>query len=115
MCIRDSYGTMGGDGQPQTQAAIFSRYVNFGLDAQAAIAAPRWRLGRAWGQDSDTLKLEGRFPAATLDGLRGLGHEIEVLGDYDESMGHAGMVVRHANGTFEGGADPRSNGCVAAF
>lgn len=109
------YGTMGGDGQPQTQAAIFSRYVNFGLDAQAAIAAPRWRLGRAWGQDSDTLKLEGRFSAATLDGLRGLGHEIEVLGDYDESMGHAGMVVRHANGTFEGGADPRSNGCVAAF
>ncbi|MBL8235639.1 MAG: gamma-glutamyltransferase, partial [Bryobacterales bacterium] len=106
---------MGGDGQPQTQAAIFSRYVNFGLDAQAAIAAPRWRLGRAWGQDSDTLKLEGRFPAATLDSLRGLGHEIEVLGDYDESMGHAGMVVRHANGTFEGGADPRSNGCVAAF
>ena len=53
------YGTMGGDGQPQTQAAIFSRYVNFGLDPQAAIDAPRWRLGRAWGQDS-------RYPQARV-------------------------------------------------
>ncbi|MBK7238467.1 MAG: gamma-glutamyltransferase family protein [Sterolibacteriaceae bacterium] len=109
------YGTMGGDGQPQTQAAIFSRYVNFGLDPQAAIDAPRWRLGRAWGQDTDTLKLESRFSAATVDRLHDLGHQVELLGDYDESMGHAGMVVRHANGTLEGGADPRSNGCVAAF
>lgn len=109
------YGTMGGDGQPQTQAAIFSRYVNFGLDPQAAIDAPRWRLGRAWGQDSDTLKLESRFPAATVARLRDIGHQVELLGDYDESMGHAGMAVRHANGTFEGGADPRSDGCVAAF
>lgn len=109
------YGTMGGDGQPQTQAAIFSRHVNFGLDPQAAIDAPRWRLGRAWGQDSDALKLEARFPAGTISRLRELGHQVELLGEYDESMGHAGMIVRHANGSFEGGADPRSNGCVAAF
>ena len=77
--------------------------------------APRWRLGRAWGQDSDTLKLESRFPEATASRLRAFGHEIEMLGAYDESMGHAGMLVRHANGTLEGGSDPRSDGCVAAF
>ncbi|HMV52843.1 MAG TPA: gamma-glutamyltransferase family protein [Rhodocyclaceae bacterium] len=109
------FGTMGGDGQPQTQSAIFSRYVNFELDPQAAVDAPRWRLGRAWGQDSDTLKLESRFPEATVSRLREFGHEIEMLGAYDESMGHAGMLVRHANGTLEGGSDPRSDGCVAAF
>lgn len=44
----DAYGTMGGEGLPQTQAAIFSRYVQFGCDLQAAVTAPRWLLGRTW-------------------------------------------------------------------
>ena len=43
------YGTMGGEGQPQTQAMLFSRYVMHGQDLQAAINAPRWLLGRTWG------------------------------------------------------------------
>lgn len=109
------YGTMGGDGQPQTQAAIFSRYANFGLHPQAAISAPRWVLGRTWGDPSESLKLEGRFAPEVIDRLRALGHDIELLRDVDETVGHAGMVVRHADGSFEGGADPRSDGSVAAF
>ena len=55
------YGTMGGDGQPQTQCAVFTRIAVFGQNMQAAISAPRWLLGRTWGQASDTLKLESRF------------------------------------------------------
>lgn len=39
-----SYGTMGGEGQPQTQAAVMSRY-RLGSDLQAAVSAPRWLLG----------------------------------------------------------------------
>ncbi|MGH8744853.1 MAG: gamma-glutamyltransferase family protein [Burkholderiales bacterium] len=109
------YGTMGGDGQPQTQAAVFTRVAVFGMDPQAAINAPRWLLGRTWGQTSDTLKLESRFPARVPMLLGSYGHEIEILQDYDSAMGHAGAIVRHANGTLEGGADPRSNGQVAAF
>ena len=57
------YGNMGGDGQPQTQSAVFTRYALFGMNPQAAVSAPRWLLGRTWGQVSDTLKLEARFPA----------------------------------------------------
>lgn len=109
------YGTMGGDGQPQTQCAVFTRIANFGLNPQAAISAPRWLLGRTWGQTSDTLKVEARFPGAVLMALGRLGHDIEVLQDYDETMGHAGVIVRHANGVLEGGADPRSDGVVAAY
>ena len=45
-------------GQPQTQAAIFTRYGFYGQELQAAVTAPRWLLGRTWGQDSVTLKLE---------------------------------------------------------
>ena len=109
------YGNMGGDGQPQSQAAVFTRTAVYGLNPQDAIAAPRWLLGRTWGQTSDSLKLEGRFPAATLDELRRRGHDVEVYPDFDETLGHAGCVIRHPNGNFEGGFDPRSDGGVAAF
>lgn len=109
------YGNMGGDGQPQTQSAVFTRYALFGMNPQAAVSAPRWLLGRTWGQVSDTLKLEARFPATVVETLKRYGHEVEVLQAWDETMGHAGAIVRHASGVLEGGADPRSDGAVAAF
>ena len=109
------YGSMGGDGQPQTQSAVFTRAVVFGMGPQAAISAPRWLLGRTWGQASDTLKLEARFGAEVITALQRYGHEVEVLKDYDEAMGHAGAIVRHPDGMLEGGADPRSDGSVATF
>ncbi|HTO49019.1 MAG TPA: gamma-glutamyltransferase family protein [Burkholderiales bacterium] len=109
------YGNMGGDGQPQTQSAVFSRTLVQGLSPQAAIEAPRWLLGRTWGQTSDTLKLESRFAPAVVDDLRRRGHDVELVGAYDEIVGHAGCVIRHPDGSFEGGADPRSDGSVAAY
>ena len=109
------YGNMGGDGQPQSQSAVFTRYALFGMNPQEAVSAPRWLLGRTWGQTSDTLKLEARFPVDVVEQLRRYGHEVEVLQAWDETMGHAGAIVRHANGVLEGGADPRSDGAVAAY
>lgn len=109
------YGAMGGDGQPQTQSAVFTRIAVFGMDPQQAVSAPRWLLGRTWGQTSDSLKLESRFSTGVVADLARRGHEMEVLGDFDETMGHAGAIVRHSNGVMEGGADPRSDGCVAAY
>lgn len=109
------YGNMGGDGQPQSQSAVFSRIALFGMNPQAAISAPRWLLGRTWGQTSDSLKLESRFSDDTVQTLRAMGHEVDVLGDWDETMGHAGAIVRHANGLLEGGSDPRSDGAAAGW
>lgn len=109
------YGNMGGDGQPQSQSAVFTRVVVQGMDPQAAISAPRWLLGRTWGQSSDSLKLEGRFPESTVKALRDRGHDVEILDDFDEVCGHAGCAIRHSDGSLEGGSDPRSDGAVAAF
>lgn len=109
------YGNMGGDGQPQTQSAVFTRALVYGMNPAAAIAAPRWLLGRTWGQTTETLKLEGRFAPEVIAELRRRGHEIDVHPDFDEIMGHAGCVLRHPGGLFEGGSDPRSDGAVAAF
>jgi oxamate amidohydrolase len=109
------YGAMGGDGQPQSQSAVFTRIVDFDIDPQEALNAPRWLLGRTWGASSETLKLEARFEMGLARTLREWGHEVEILEPYDEAVGHAGAIVRHRSGALEGGADPRSDGGVAAY
>lgn len=109
------YGSMGGDGQPQTQAAVFTRYAIFRQSLQHAISSPRWLFGRTWGQTSESLKLESRFRPEVLGDLSGRGHEIEMLQSYDETVGHAGAVVRYPSGVLEGAFDPRSNGIAAGY
>lgn len=109
-----SYGTMGGEGQPQTQAAIFTRYALHGQDLQSAVTAPRWLLGRTWGEENNNLKIESRFDPAVVEALRTLGHDTQVVGPFEEFMGHAGAIVWHSDGMLEGASDPRSDGIVAA-
>ncbi len=109
------YGTMGGDGQPQTQSAVFTRIGVFGAHPQAAIAAPRWLLGRTWGRASDTLKLESRFRDDVFEELAARGHDVEKIGAFDETVGHAGALICNADGTLTGGYDPRSDGGVAGY
>lgn len=106
-----SYGSMGGDGQPQFQAQIFSRY-RFGMGVAEAIDAPRWLLGRTWAAPTTTLKLENRFDSSIIAGLSRLGQEVEELGvPYSDNLGHAGMVVKHPrDGRVEAAHDPRSDG-----
>ncbi len=110
-----TYGNMGGEGQPQTQSAVFSRYAMFGQTLQHAVTAPRWLLGRTWGEDSTTLKLESRFDPALIESLRAAGHNVDVVEPFTSIMGHAGAIARRANGVLEGATDPRSDGAVAAF
>lgn len=110
-----AYGTMGGEGQPQTQAAVFTRYAWFGQDLQAAITAPRWLLGRTWGDELPELRIESRFAPAVIDALRAAGHELRTVGPFDAVMGHAGALLCHPDGGLEGAADPRGDGIPAAF
>lgn len=110
-----AYGTMGGEGQPQTQAALFSRYARYGVNIQQAISAPRWLLGRTWGEQSTTLKLEDGFAPELYAELAAAGHDVERVGPLTATMGHAGAIVRHPDGLLEGATDPRSDGQVAAW
>jgi gamma-glutamyltranspeptidase/glutathione hydrolase len=110
-----AYGTMGGEGQPQTQAMIYTRHVSYGQELQAAVTAPRWLSGRTWGAAAMNLRIEDRFPMQVIEALRAAGHDLEVVGPFDEVMGHAGALLRHPSGVIEGAADPRGDGLVAAF
>jgi gamma-glutamyltranspeptidase len=109
-----AYGAMGGDGQPQTQAAIFTRYTMFRESLDRAIDAPRWLLGRTWGALRSKLRLESRVDASLIEQLEAAGHDIEVLSEaYSEVMGHAGAAVFNPNGTMEAAHDPRADGGAA--
>jgi gamma-glutamyltranspeptidase/glutathione hydrolase len=109
-----AYGTMGGDGQPQSQAALFTRHVLYRQPLDVALDAPRWLLGRTWGSTVTNLRMESRFDGNLIDRLMAAGHDIAVLDEaYSDTMGHAGAVVLHPDGTFEGGHDPRADGGAA--
>ena len=111
-----AYGTMGGDGQPQTQATVFTRHVRYRLPLERAIDAPRWLLGRTWGSTHTNLRMESRFDGNLVERLLSAGHDVHVLPEpYSDVMGHAGAVVLHPDGTLEGAHDPRADGGAAGL
>ncbi|WP_103875735.1 gamma-glutamyltransferase family protein [Bosea lathyri] len=105
-----SYGAMGGDGQPQFQAQILSRY-RFGQNLATAVDAPRWLFGKTWGAGSLSLKLESRFDPMLLARLTAASHPVEEYSEaYSDQFGHAGMLLKHPKGHVEATHDPRSDG-----
>ena len=109
-------GTMGGEGQPQTQAALLTRVIDFGFDPQSAIDWPRWLQGRTWGQSTSRLSLEGRIPQAIQTELAQRGHPVAALPDWAEQMGHAQMIHIHPDtAMLAGGADPRGDGTALGW
>ncbi|MEO0869864.1 MAG: gamma-glutamyltransferase, partial [Cyanobacteria bacterium J06642_11] len=80
--LRLVFGTMGGEGQPQTQVALLTRVLDLGLDIQTAVNLPRWRWGRTWGQPSARLALEGRIDSAIRQALRQRGHTLQIEADW---------------------------------
>nr|WP_294953490.1 gamma-glutamyltransferase [uncultured Gilliamella sp.] len=110
------YGTMGGEGQPQTQAAIVTRIVDFGMTPQDAINAPRWLHGRTWGASSNNLKVEGRIPNDVIHSLKLRGHDVQTVDDYTDTMGHAGAILIDTNHhRLMGATDPRGDGLAAGY
>ena len=50
-----------------------------------------------------------------ITALRAAGQDVELLGDFNDVMGHAGALVRHPDGIIEGAGDPRSDGLAVGF
>jgi len=110
------YGTMGGEGQPQSQTAIVTRVVDFEMFPQDAVAAPRWLNGRTWGAASNTLKIEGRVPQAVFDELARRGHPVERVESFTDALGHAGAIMIDPDtGLLYGATDPRSDGLAVGY
>ncbi|MFB3890283.1 MAG: gamma-glutamyltransferase [Candidatus Bathyarchaeia archaeon] len=110
-----AFGTMGGDGQPQTHVQVLSNVIDFEMNIQEAIEAPRWVHGvlpPPLGTSFDPLLyVEKRLPASSVETLRRMGHKVGLLEDWTWLVGHAqGIVIDSSSGAFMGGADPRGDG-----
>jgi gamma-glutamyltranspeptidase/glutathione hydrolase len=104
------FGSMGGQGQIQTHVQVLTRIVVDGDDPQQAISAPRWHVD----PDSWNVAIEPRFPSDWLDELRGRGHDIRPVREYDDAMGHAHAIQLEPSG-YLGATDPRAEGAVLGF
>ncbi|MBI2323808.1 MAG: gamma-glutamyltransferase [Chloroflexi bacterium] len=104
------FGTPGAQAQVQSNFQLAAALIDFGMDVQEAIEAPRW-----YHESGRTLKLEGRFPEDVRRTLAGKGHEIDLLPDWDDVTGGAQAIAVGENGVFSAGADPRREGVAAGY
>ncbi|MEE9198165.1 MAG: gamma-glutamyltransferase [Dehalococcoidia bacterium] len=109
-------GTPGADTQVQTNLQVITHVLDFGMTVAEAVEAPRWRHLQDQTESTeprameDRLQLEGRFPQEVRDGLRELGHTLDILDDWG-ATGSEVMIQRDpATGTLFGAADPRRDG-----
>lgn len=111
------FGTMGGDGQPQFHQQVYTNLINYGLNIQAAIDAPRWLHGLPYtGETAEVLQMESRFPLETRQKLAELGHLVQEVGNFNSTMGFAqGIVINQENGLLQGGADPRADSAAIGW
>lgn len=111
------FGTMGGDGQPQTQLQLVTDVIDFKMNVQEAIESPRWLHGRSMiGDRTDALNLEEGFTPETASELRHMGHAVVFRDRWDEIFGHAqAIMIDSERGVLSGGADPRGDGIALGF
>jgi gamma-glutamyltranspeptidase/glutathione hydrolase len=102
------FGIMGGAVQPLAHAQFVSNYIDFGMNLQEAMEAPRFSKNNADGCD---VSIEFRVPGPTLQKLSEQGHVIRIQRDYVESMGRGQAILHDSKtGTNYAASDPRADG-----
>ncbi|WP_227269946.1 gamma-glutamyltransferase [Roseobacter weihaiensis] len=100
------FGVMGGAYQPNGHARLVSNMIDFGMDPQAAIDAPR-----AFS-DADNMQVERGYSDAVRQALADMGHSVSVP---ETAIGGAQAILMHDTGVLEGGSDPRKDGCALGY
>jgi gamma-glutamyltranspeptidase/glutathione hydrolase len=118
-------GTPGGYGILQTTAQMLVNLIDFGMDTQAAIEAPRFRCVLPMGEDGryhteprptaayggTGLMIESRYAPDALAELERRGHRVERLAEWTPAVGGGhGVAIDPESGARIGGADPRRDG-----
>jgi len=106
-----SIGTPGSFGILQTTPQIILNILEFGMNVQEAIEAPRIRVQRNRGVDA-----EGRIGANVIRELTARGHEITRVDDWSTIVGGVQAILRDPeSGALQAGADPRRDGYAIAM
>jgi gamma-glutamyltranspeptidase/glutathione hydrolase len=107
---RVAFGIMGGWNQSQAHAQYIANLVDFKMNIQAALEAPRFTKLTFGGCD---VKMENRFPKKVRDELEAKGHKIQVLGTFSADVGGGQAVLRDfATSVNYGASDPRKDGAA---
>ncbi|WP_321385769.1 gamma-glutamyltransferase family protein [Rhizobium sp.] len=109
------YGTQGADGQPQTLALLLSLLIDHGLSPEAALAQPRFLLGKTFSDSRDSLKLEDNLSETVLANLQARGHQLSRLPAFSPLGGQAGIIKIEDDGRILAAHDPRSDGAALAL
>jgi len=109
--VRVAFGIMGGWNQAQAHAQFVSNIVDFGMNVQGALDAPRFSKDTFDGCD---VNFESRIPESVRAELKARGHEIVMRGDYSSTrMGSGQAVLRNfKTGINSGASDPRKDGAA---
>ena len=103
------FGVMGAYMQPQGHVQVIMNTVDWLLNPQAALDAPRWQ----WIAGKE-IWLESSVAPEIVEDLRRRGHEVRVLED-DTTFGRGEIIWRDSNGVLAGATEPRADGVVAAW
>lgn len=103
------FGIMGGPLQPQAHLQAVSSLIDFDLNPQDALDAPRWQ----WLKE-DIIEVEPAFPPHIVLGLLNLGHKVSYA---NESImyGRGQIIIKQKNGVYVGGTESRADGTLAAY
>lgn len=118
--LHSVYGVMGGFMQPQGHVQVLLGQVVGQLSPQQALDAPRVCIGSgiSQGKGDRTVFVEEGMPAETIEGLKKLGHEVEVITDMGRAQFGRGQIIRWSVdpieniGVWSAGSDPRGDGAA---
>ena len=116
MIVRDGkpwvcYGVMGGHMQAQGHVQVALNCIDFGMNVQEALEAPRYRI-----MGGREVALERAVPQPVRDELGYMGHELWSLGAQNVSYGGGqAILIDHARGVLQGGSDYRKDGCAMGY
>lgn len=103
------FGVMGGYMQPQGHLQVAMNLIDFNLDPQQALDAPRWQ----WMRDN-SFTVETRFDMEIARQLTARGHKVAVELN-TASFGRGQIIVRLENGTLVGGTESRTDSNIACY
>ena len=108
-----SFGVMGGNMQPQGHMQTVVRMLDYQQNPQAACDAPRWRFNQGM-----EINVESSMNPQTVQGLKDLGHHVDVINDSYQDFGAGQFIWRAGDPKVEGyvvASDPRRDGLAAGF
>jgi gamma-glutamyltranspeptidase/glutathione hydrolase len=108
-----SFGVMGGFMQPQGHLQVLTNLVDYGMNPQAALDAPRFRVNERGGL---AVAVETGVPLATRKALAAMGHDVRPEPTFTPGFGSGDIIARDAqSGVLWGASDPRKDGCAVGF